>query len=95
MLTIGTIPAKVKSFFRPLHAGFTRPAWSHFWRLLLALCVVHGAAIDRLVRAMRSPCHRTKHGEFLWKSRWNHAWVVQAIALDTLKRLRRKGQEML
>jgi SRSO17 transposase len=92
MLTIGTIPSKVKRFFRPLHLRFTRPAWSHFWRIVLALCVAHGATLERLVRAMRSPCHRTKHGEFLWKSRWDHAAVVQAIALDLLRRLRRKDE---
>jgi hypothetical protein len=90
MLKIGTCPSKVKSFFRPLEQNFAnRPSWGHFWRLVMALCVSHGATIDRLTRAMRSPCHRTKHGEFLWKSDWDSAWVVQAIALDTLRRLYR------
>jgi hypothetical protein len=91
MLTIGAIPSKVKSFFHPLRPSFTRPAWDHFWRLVTALCVCHGATIDRLVRAMRSPTHRTKHGEFLWRSSWDHAAIVQAMALDTLRRLWRKG----
>jgi len=87
MLTIGSMPRKIKSFFNPLGDGFTRPGWSHFWRLVLAITVCHGATIGRLVRAMRSPCHRTKHGEFLWKSAWDSAWVIQAMALDTLRRL--------
>jgi hypothetical protein len=91
MLTITSIPRKIKSLFSSHQAAFSRPAFSHFWRLVLAICVTHGVTIDRLVRAMRSPCHRTKHGEFLWKSRWDHAWVVQAIALDLLKRLGRKN----
>jgi len=85
------MPRKIKSFFNPLANGFRRPAWSHFWRLVLAVGVCHGATIDRLVRAMRSPCHRTKHGEFLWKSHWDSAEVVQAIARDTLRRLYRKN----
>jgi len=85
------MPRKIKSFFHPLADGFTRPAWSHFWRLVLAVCVCHGSTIDRLVRAMRSPCHRTKHGEFLWKSHWDSAGVVQAMARDTLRRLYRKN----
>jgi hypothetical protein len=91
MLTIGACPSKVKGLFRPLQPNFAnRPAWGHFWRLVLALCVSHGATIDRLTRAMRAPgCHRTKHGEFLWKSRWDEAHVVQRIALDTLRRLYR------
>jgi DDE superfamily endonuclease len=91
MLTIVSMPRKIKSFFYPLAQEFTRPAWAHFWRLVLALCICHGATIERLTRAMRSPVHRTKHGEFLWKSRWDSAWVIQAIALDTLKRLHRKN----
>jgi hypothetical protein len=91
MLRIGTCPSKVKGFFHPLQRNFAnRPAFGHFWRLVVALCVCHGATLDRLTRAMRSPCHRTKHGEFLWKSDFDHAGVVQAIALDTLRHLHRK-----
>lgn len=88
MLTIGSMPRKIKGFFKPLRPSFGRPAFGHFWRLVLAICVCHGATIDTLVRAMASPCHRTKHGEFLWKSTWDSSAVVRAIALDTLKRLR-------
>jgi hypothetical protein len=90
-LTIGTMPRKIKSFFHPLAPRFARPAWAHFWRLVLALAICHGATLDRLTRAMRSPCHRTKHGEFLWKSHWDSAAIIQAIALDTLRRLYRKN----
>jgi len=88
MFTFRSIPRKVKSFFTAHQAAYSRPVFGHFWRLVLALCITHGATIDRLVRVMRSPCHRTKHGEFLWKSQWDQGWAVQAIALDTLKRLR-------
>jgi hypothetical protein len=91
MLTIGPLPQKIKSFFYPHQDQFGRPAFGHFWRLVLAICVCHGATIDRLVRAMRSPCHRTKHGEFLWKSRWDHASLLQETALATLLRLYRRN----
>lgn len=93
MLTIGTMPAEVKPLFRPLHVRFTRPAWGHFWRLVVAISVCHGATLDRLVRTMRSPTHRTKHGEFLWKSSWDESGALQAMALDTLRRLRPKGKK--
>jgi hypothetical protein len=90
MLTIGSMPRKIKSFFSPLSDSFTRPGWSHFWRLVVAICVTNGATVERLVRAMRSPTHRTKHGEFLWRSDWDESWVVRLIATETLRRLYRK-----
>ena len=90
MITIGRMPQKVQSFFRTVDDQFTRPAFDHFWRLVLALTVCHGATIDRLSRQLRGSTHRTKHGEFLWKSTWDGPWVIQQMALDTLKRLYRK-----
>ena len=90
MLTITSMPRKIKSFFQPLAQEFTRPAWAHFWRLVLALCICHGATIERLTRVMRSPVHRTKHGEFLWKSPWDSGRMLRLIALLLLRRLYRK-----
>ncbi len=43
--------------------------------------------IERLVKTLRASTHRTNHGEFLWRSAWDQSWVIQASALDTLKRL--------
>jgi len=90
VLTIGTIPRKLKGFFAPVRDQFTAPAFGHFWRLVLALTVCHGATVERLAALLRGSTHRTKHGEFLWKSLWDESWVVQQIALDTLKRLYRR-----
>jgi len=56
----------------------------------LAITIGHGSTIDRLARLLRGSTHRTKHGEFLWRSEWDESWVIQEIALDTLRRLRRK-----
>ena len=91
MLTFTSMPSEIKFFFRPCQDAFTRPAWGHFWRLVTAWCICHGATIGRLVQTMQSPCHRTKHGEFLWKSKWDQCEVVRTIALDTLRRLHRKN----
>jgi hypothetical protein len=87
MLTIDRIPKKLKVFFRPLKTHFTEPAWEHFWALVMAITVSHGTTIDRLVTVLRGSTHRTNHGEFLWRSVWDESWVLQEIALDTLKRL--------
>jgi SRSO17 transposase len=90
VLTIGTIPRKLKGFFTPVRDQFAAPAFAHFWRLVLAITVSHGATLERLSALLRDSTHRTKHGEFLWKSLWDESWVVQAIALDTLRRLYRR-----
>lgn len=87
MIAIGRIPQKAQAFFRPLRQHFGHAAWSHFWALVLAITVSHGATIDRLAKTLRGSTHRTNHGEFLWRSVWDGSWVIQQIALDTLKRL--------
>ena len=87
MLTIDRIPKKARAFFRPLQKHFAASAWGHFWALVMALTVSHGATLDRLVRTLRGSTHRTNHGEFLWRSAWDESWVIRQMALDTLKRL--------
>lgn len=91
MFTIGRIPAQCKGFFKGLRHRFAAPAWDHFWGLVLAITIAPTATIDQLTRLLRGSTHRTNHGEFLWRSRWEESWVLQQIALDTLKRLRRRG----
>ena len=90
MITIGTMPKKVQGFFQSVQDYFSRPAFAHFWQLVLAISISHGATLERLVKQLRNSTHRTKHGEFLWQSTWDGPAVVQHIALDTLKRLARK-----
>ena len=91
MIAIGSIPRKLQPFFRVVHKHFSRPAWDHFWGLVLAITLAHGSTIDRLARLLRGSTHRTKHGEFLWHSEFDHVGVLQEIALDTLRRLRRRN----
>ena len=90
MITIGRMPKKVQSFFQSVEGHFGRPAFAHFWQLVLAITISHGATIDRLSKQLRGSTHRTKHGEFLWHSVWDSPDVIQHIALDTLQRLYRK-----
>jgi len=84
MITIGKIPKKLQSFFKPLKTHFSKAAWQHFWSLVLAITICHGSTIDRLSKALRNSTHRTNHGEFLWRSIWNQSTVMQNIALDLL-----------
>jgi hypothetical protein len=84
MVTIGRIPKKLQSFFKPIYKHFGQRPWDHFWALVLAITISHGATIDKLTKALRGSTHRTNHGEFLWRSCWNHSIAMQQIALDML-----------
>ncbi|MBN2211438.1 MAG: hypothetical protein JW709_08600, partial [Sedimentisphaerales bacterium] len=66
MLTIGKIPQKVKSFFKPIKNGVSAHVYSYYCHLVLAICLSHGSTLDRLVKLLRNVTHRTNHGEFLW-----------------------------
>ncbi len=87
MMTIGRIPAKAQAFFRPLRDHFARPAWKHFWGLVMAITVGQVGTIQRLASSLRGATHRTNHGEFLWRSVWSESAVMQQIALDLLRSL--------
>src|SRR5690606_36915422 len=84
MITIGKIPQKVKSFFRPIHQQVSAHVYAYYCHLVLALCISHGSTIDRLVKLLRSSPQRTNHGEFLWRSHWGESALMQQIALDLL-----------
>jgi SRSO17 transposase len=90
MITIGCIPRKTKAFFKGLEGHFSHGAFGHFWGLVLAMTISHGATIERLAKLLRGSTHRTNHGEFLWRSDWSESDVLQQVALDTLRRLHRK-----
>ena len=95
MITIGRIPKKLQGFFRPIKNHFQRRAWEHFWALVLAITISHGATIDRLAKALRGSTHRTNHGEFYWRSIWDDSIVMQQIALDMLLSLFTKNDRHL
>jgi SRSO17 transposase len=95
MITIGKIPKKLQGFFRPIKNRFQRRAWEHFWALVVAITISHGATIDRLAKALRGSTHRTNHGEFLWRSNWDESTVMQQIALDMLRSLYNKKDRHL
>src|SRR4030042_2967705 len=87
MITIGKMPEKLKSFFKPVKQYFAKPSYNHFWALVTAITISHAATIGRLARTLRGSTHRTKHGEFLRHSDYDESAVTEKIALDTLRRL--------
>jgi SRSO17 transposase len=84
MITIGKIPKRLQSFFKPVKKQVSEHVYSYFWSMVLSICISNGSTIDRLVKALRNSTHRTNHGEFLWRSIWNSSIVMQQIALDML-----------
>jgi SRSO17 transposase len=95
MITIGKIPKKLQSFFRPVKKQVSGHVHSYFWSMVLSICISHGSTIDRLVKSLRNTTHRTNHGEFLWRSNWDESTVMQQIALDTLRGLFTKKDKHL
>jgi len=93
MFTIGRNPSVCKRFFRPVKSHFRAGGFNHFWQLVVAITISHGATIGRLAELLRGrdATHRTNHGEFLWRSNWDESWVIRQIALQTIKQLRRQG----
>jgi SRSO17 transposase len=91
MITIGKIPKKVQSFFKPTRNGLSAHVYYYYCNLVVAICISHGSTIQRLVNLLRNSTHRTNHGEFLWRSNFDEAAVVQTQAIWMLKKLYKKG----
>jgi SRSO17 transposase len=95
MITIGKIPKKLQSFFKPVKRQLSEHVYSYFWSMVLSICISHGSTIERLVKSFRNATHRTNHGEFLWRSNWDESVVIQQIALDMLRSLFTKKDKNL
>lgn len=93
MITIGKIPQKVKTFFKPTKNNVSAHVYSYYCNLVLAICISHGSTIGRLVKLLRNATHRTNHGEFLWRSQFGEMAVVKDQASGILKQLYKKGCE--
>ena len=91
MITIGKIPQKVKTFFTPTKNSVSAHVYSYYCNLVIAICISHGSTIGRLVKLLRNSTHRTNHGEFLWRSKFDEMAVVRDQAGGILKRLYKKG----
>lgn len=91
MVSIVHMPRCLSSFFRPVRRHFHRPAWPHFWKLVTAIAIGTEHTIERLNALVRLHTHRTNDGEFLWRSDFDEAAVLQGMALRLLNRVWRKG----
>jgi hypothetical protein len=54
MITIGTLPQKIKRFFKPVKTQVSEHVFGYFWSMVLAMCLGHVSTIDRLVRLLRN-----------------------------------------
>jgi SRSO17 transposase len=95
MITIGKIPRKLQSFYKPVKKQVSEHVYGYFWSMVLSMCISHGSTIDKLVKLLRNSTHRTNHGEFLWRSIWDESIVMQQIALDMLMSLFSKKDRYL
>jgi SRSO17 transposase len=95
MITIGKIPKKLQSFFKPVKEQVSEHVYNYFWSMLMSICIGYGSTIDRLVKLLRNTTHRTNHGEFLWRSNWDESAIMQQIALDMLRALFTKNDKHL
>ena len=95
MITIGKIPKKLQSFFKPVKKQVSEHVYGYFWSMVLSICISHGSTIEKLVKLLRNSTHRTNHGEFLWRSIWDESIVMQQIALDMLMSLFNKKDRHL
>lgn len=91
MITIGKVPQKVKTFFKPIKNNLSAHIYYYYCNLVVAICISHGSTIQRLVNLLRGSTHRTNHGEFLWRSEFDEMAVVAGQAMGMLKKLFKKG----
>ncbi len=94
MVTIVRIPGCLSSFFRPQRRGFSKPAWPHFWGLVVAMAMGTEHTIERLNALLRKHSHRTNDGEFLWRNGFDEARTLQGMALRLLNRIYRSGDRI-
>ena len=94
MVTIVRIPGCLSSFFCPQRRGFSKPAWPHFWGLVVAIAMGTEHTIQRLNALLRKHSHRTNDGEFLWRNDFDETKTLQGIALRLLNRVYRDGDRI-
>lgn len=92
MMTIGTMPRCLSSFFSSPASFFRRSGLAVLLGAGAAMAVGVEYTVGRLNGLFRGHTHRTIDGEFLWRSHWDEADVLRAIALQQLQRLYRKGE---
>jgi len=94
MVTIVRIPRCLSSFFSPQKSFFSKPAWPHFWGLVVAIAMGTEHTLDRLNSLLRKHRHRTNDGEFLWRSHWDESQVLRNMALQMFAKLYRPGEPL-
>lgn len=96
MFLIDSIPAKLQGFFKPMKDHFYKAAYEHFWAFVLALSV---SSRPRKIIHISQGRHRRKHrtgvSDFLRKSPWNEAEVLDTAAWQTLALMNPRAGETI
>lgn len=88
MPKIGRFPAFGKRFFRRIRRLLGRGAFTHFWRLAMALAATHSRRnLKSLHEATGDGCTRQALSYFLEHAAWDAPEALQQAALDTLLQL--------
>ena len=90
MLKIARIPAVMQPFFNQAAVFLSVPQMAHFSLLVLGLVLTAGRGnVSALSRLRTRGAHRTKVNEFLTRSNWDSATILQRVTLWLLERARR------
>lgn len=96
MFVIGKTPRRLKSFFGSVEYFFEKRQWPHFCTLVLVYAMAHGRRnIHHLNIFLEDKSQRQRHHDFLVKSPWNGAGVVEAIAREIIESMNPKQGELL
>jgi len=96
MFVIGSIPKPLKIFFGNLSPFFEKRQWPHFYSLVLVYALAHGRRnVAHMNLFLEDRTQRQRHQDFLVKSPWVGASVVQAAARFILESMKpQKGERL-
>lgn len=95
-MIIDNCPKFLCSFFNPIQPYFSKPQFSHFWAIVLALIIRIGRANVRgFSEVLPQQGHRTSHGHFLAHSQWDASVVLDNRLWAVIRRMRPKAGEII
>ncbi|MFQ6036935.1 MAG: transposase [Sedimentisphaerales bacterium] len=96
IMIIDNCPRFLRSFFNPIQPYFSKPQFNHFWAIILALIIRVGRAnVQGISEVLPRQGHRTSHGHFLAKAKWNAPAVLDDRVWAMIRRMRPKTGETI
>lgn len=89
-------PAFLQVFFAGFRSRLSKPEFAHFWTLLLAWVVnVRSSKLMHLAACLPGRTHRTSHGRFLARAKWDAPASLEDAVERELKRMKPKAGEVI